>query len=219
MIGNVFFYNGRNKVGNIVTYIRAGKMISRAYVARIRNPKTAAQVLQRAKFKLLSGLAKSLASALSLGFYGTADALVSARNVFIKKNTGIVGGEDPDDLSVGYDEMVVADGAGVAVTFGTPDFSSPSTVKVGWTNPFATVPGASDDDKVYVVVYCPGVGYSVVSEVGVRNGGGTPAEISIPAYMQGQRVHVYGFVVGSMTNYGYERVPSHSSYVGFGTIS
>ena len=219
MKGNVFFYNGRNKVGNIVNYIRAGQMISRAYVAKIRNPKTPEQVLARARFTELTKLAKGLAPALSIGFYGTADALVSGRNVFIKKNYRIISGDDPDDLSVGYDEMVVADGGGVNVEFGAADFASPLKVKVSWSNPFAAVPSANSDDKVYIVVYCPGVGYSVMKEAGTRNSGGDPVEVDIPSFMQGQKVHVYGFVVGSKNNTGFENVPSKSNYIGFGIIS
>lgn len=48
--GNMFIGNGRGKVGNLVVSTRAGEQITRAYQPSVANPKSFAQMLQRAKF-------------------------------------------------------------------------------------------------------------------------------------------------------------------------
>lgn len=48
--GNMFIGNGRGKVGNLVVSTRAGEQITRVYQPRVANPKSFAQMLQRAKF-------------------------------------------------------------------------------------------------------------------------------------------------------------------------
>lgn len=48
--GNMFIGNGSGKVGNLVVATRAGEQITRVYQPRVSNPKSYAQMLQRAKF-------------------------------------------------------------------------------------------------------------------------------------------------------------------------
>ena len=48
--GNMFIGNGRGKVGNLVVSTRAGEQITRVYQPQVANPKSYAQMLQRAKF-------------------------------------------------------------------------------------------------------------------------------------------------------------------------
>lgn len=48
--GNMFIGNGRGKVGNLVVSTRAGEQITRAYQPNVANPKSYAQMLQRARF-------------------------------------------------------------------------------------------------------------------------------------------------------------------------
>ena len=48
--GNMFIGNGSGKVGNLVVATRAGDQITRVYQPRVANPKSYAQMLQRAKF-------------------------------------------------------------------------------------------------------------------------------------------------------------------------
>ena len=48
--GNMFIGNGSGKVGNLVVATRAGEQITRVYQPRVANPKSYAQMLQRAKF-------------------------------------------------------------------------------------------------------------------------------------------------------------------------
>lgn len=48
--GNMFIGNGSGKVGNLVVATRAGEQITRVYQPRVANPKSFAQMMQRAKF-------------------------------------------------------------------------------------------------------------------------------------------------------------------------
>lgn len=77
---------GSGKMGSSVFAISGGEQIVRQYNPQVSNPSTEAQVIQRAKLKLISQLAAALAPAL--GF--TKQGLVSARNQFVSKNIGSV---------------------------------------------------------------------------------------------------------------------------------
>lgn len=48
--GNMFVSSAKGRVGNLVLYTRKGAQITRAYQGDVKNPKTNAQMLQRAKF-------------------------------------------------------------------------------------------------------------------------------------------------------------------------
>ena len=72
------------KVGGLVYATSGGETIIREYNPNVANPSTTAQVDQRARMKLMSQLAASVAPALAMQKSG----LVSARNKFTKINFG-----------------------------------------------------------------------------------------------------------------------------------
>ena len=79
------FYGGyvkSGKLGSSVFAISKGVTVERQYQPIVNNPQTKAQVQQRAKFKLLSGLASVVAPFACLFTEG----LQTQANVFIKKN-------------------------------------------------------------------------------------------------------------------------------------
>lgn len=79
---NGIFGKGSGKMGSAVFAINGGEQIVREHNPRISNPKTQAQIEQRAKFKLLAQIAADLAPALFFKKKG----LVSARNQFVSAN-------------------------------------------------------------------------------------------------------------------------------------
>lgn len=81
---NGVFGKGTGKVGNSVWAVSGGVQIVRPYNPNVSNPNTDAQVEQRAKLKLMSQIAASLAPAIAFKKKG----LVSARNQFISANIG-----------------------------------------------------------------------------------------------------------------------------------
>ena len=76
---------GTGKLGNAVFAVSGGEQIMREYNPNVSNPNTEAQVVQRAKLKLMSQLGAALAPALGFKKMG----LVSARNQFVSKNIGL----------------------------------------------------------------------------------------------------------------------------------
>lgn len=75
---------GTGKLGSSVFAISGGEQIMREYNPEVSNPNTEAQVAQRAKLKLMSQLAASMAGQIAF----RKDGLVSARNKFIQANIG-----------------------------------------------------------------------------------------------------------------------------------
>lgn len=76
------YLSGSGKLGNMVCSQTGGETIARDYRATISNPNTTEQVGQRARFKLMSQVAASMASVIVIPKKG----LVSSRNQFVKKN-------------------------------------------------------------------------------------------------------------------------------------
>ena len=72
------------KIGSIVFSTSGGQTIAREYNPHVANPSTSAQVDQRARMKLMSQIAASVAPSLAMQKSG----LVSARNKFTKINFG-----------------------------------------------------------------------------------------------------------------------------------
>lgn len=83
---NGLFGKGSGKLGSSVFAISGGEQVVREYNPVVSNPSTAAQVEQRAKFKLLSQLAASMAMAIAF----VKNGLVSARNQFVSANYALV---------------------------------------------------------------------------------------------------------------------------------
>lgn len=73
---------GSGKIGNLILASTAGETIARQYQPNVSNPSSAAQVDQRASFKLMSQLAADLAPSIAIPKRG----LVSSRNAFVRKN-------------------------------------------------------------------------------------------------------------------------------------
>lgn len=76
------YLKGRGKLGNMVVSQVGGYSIARDYRAKIANPNTEEQVGQRARFKLLSQLAASMAPVIAIA----KDGLKSSRNQFVSRN-------------------------------------------------------------------------------------------------------------------------------------
>ena len=83
------FYGGyvkSGKLGSSVFAISKGVTVERQYQPIVNNPQTKAQIAQRAKFKLLSGLASVVSPFACL----LTEGLQTQANVFIKRNMNLV---------------------------------------------------------------------------------------------------------------------------------
>lgn len=85
---------GSGKLGSQVYASVAGEQIVRNYQPNVSNPNTSLQVNQRARLKLLSQLSAVFSPVLAYKKQG----LVSARNMFVKRNFGLSSGNDGEAM-------------------------------------------------------------------------------------------------------------------------
>lgn len=101
---------GTGRVGSMVYAVRKGEQIVRQYNPNVANPNTRPQVVQRAKFKLLSQLVAAIGN-IGL-FYDNIPAGRSMRNEFTRRNmaaVNVVG--DSEVATVNVAELVLTSGA------------------------------------------------------------------------------------------------------------
>lgn len=211
MKGNIQFYHGRGKLGNSVGYTLYGQQMFRAYVGKgeVSNPKSEAQVLQRAKIKLLTELSIRFRGAARLGFSDEArNRGCSAVNFFVHRNYPEVQGTSAESVSINPAKIVCAQGNVPGVVFSsTIGVTTPGVINLTITDINAEVEGASTEDLIYGVAYCPDAGACVLS-AGVHRTSDAVLTIRVPQSWSGLEVHVYGFVTNP------EKASSNSDYIG-----
>ena len=208
----------RNKIGTVVGQRwRAGQYTTRAYVKDVRNPRTHAQQLQRAKFSTLGKLASAFQVVCEMGFRPLLSSKpTTAIGEFVSRNKGAVHANTVDSVTIDYADLVVAAGGLVNVRFGTPQFDTPLQVDVSFTDNMGSGVHTALTDLVYLYVYCPDAQCGILSDPVQRSEHSISA--NVPAYWNGMKVHVYGFTVGSDTNRKYNGRVSDSTYIGTGNI-
>ena len=106
---------GSGKLGSTVYSQSGGECIAREYRSTIKNPNTELQVNQRSKLALMSQLSAAMAPVIAIPRLG----LKSSRNLFIKKNAGIVSANQ-GTAQVSYENLQITNGStalpGVSVT-------------------------------------------------------------------------------------------------------
>lgn len=212
--------NQYGKIGPVVARKFRGKNVYSKYQPNVNNPRTNAQMIQRARFKALSELAHRFACGARVGFVAAAKGSDrSPRNLFQHLNFSCITATNPQALIVDYTTIKVAKGSLSEVGFGAPGFDTPSKVEVDWEN--ISVPCQTTiNDKVYIVIHCPDAKATIVSEPVARTAG--TVSVAVPVNWNGMKVHVYGFVRNdgpANTEFG---IPagecSESTYIGFGNI-
>jgi hypothetical protein len=198
------------KVGTVVGSFWKGKAVMRAYKKQVHDKGSKAQVMQRMRFATLGNLASSFLEALRLGMHGTAQKMrITECDLFVKRNMGNVIVTWPDTVEVDYSSLLVSEGKLAEVHFGSPQFDEPLTVEVGFTAN-GDAPGASADDDIYLLVYCPDDGRGLLSAPVKRNA--ESVRVTVPGYWSGAKVQLWGFCVNQ------DGVASKSCYVGSGNI-
>lgn len=201
----------RNKLGNAVGRKWRTLDVLAVYNGRPRNPRTIAQQTQRAKFGFIATIARGFAAAVEMGYKPLCDGTpVPQRSMFIKKNIDLVDASILDAPTMPYAEIVCAEGGLPNASFGTVDVSSPLAVEVALTDT-SSIPGANGTDKVFIYVFNPTWKAGIIS--GAKQREDASIVVNVPAVWNGERVHVYGFVVNADNSQ-----VSNSIYVGTGTI-
>lgn len=97
--------HGRGKLGAAVFSSTNGQQIVRQYQPNVKNPNTVAQTMQRARFKLMTQIASSMAPVIAIPKSGA----VSSRNMFVKKNMPLVIGTE-DGAQLVYENLQLTSG-------------------------------------------------------------------------------------------------------------
>ena len=201
------------KVGTVVGYKVRGKKVMRAYVDKVKNPRTKKQLDVRLRFKTLVELATGFLSATRIGLDRVAASLRNTvSNTFMCINQGSVHATD-GVAEVEYGSLQCSLGPLPQVGFSAASFDEPLQVSVAFS-PNSDTPGADADDDVYLFVYEPVSGQGLLSAPVKRST--ASVDMHLPSTWSGLTVHVYGFAVGGGRDNANQR--SLSAYIGTGNV-
>lgn len=215
MKGNIIFLKGRNKAGNLVFYTKGGIQMARGIAETVNNPRTPAQVAQRARFGAIVAMSKGFGITLKKSLAPQDDARVSARNWFYKLNKNLTMTITSGVVSnISYSDVKISTGDVVNCAWATPDFETSYHIKVqiDAANDDPTFSPATDDCNI--IAYCPALQQALIGSV--KRVTGQKVDITTPRYWQGQQVYLYSFC---SRGGDYPTVCSDSEYVGSGEVA
>ena len=96
---------GSGKLGAAVFSSTNGQQVVRQYQPNVKNPNTVAQTMQRARFKLMTQIASSMAPVIAIPKSGA----VTSRNMFVRKNMPLVIGTE-DGAQLVYENLQLTSG-------------------------------------------------------------------------------------------------------------
>lgn len=176
------------KVGTVIGACWNGIDYMRGLAASITNPRTPAQLEQRAKFSLIITFLRSLTAFLRIGFKSAAQKM-SAFNAAMAYNVkNAITGIYPA-LAIDYTKIVVSRGnlAGVL----NPGLVSNVAGKVDFTwDDNSYEPNAMDDDQIFLVVHEPISGRSATLVGGATRQAGSDS-ITLPDVFSGFQVECW----------------------------
>ena len=216
------------KLGPAVGFMWKGRNVYRAYNPFARNPRTEKQLLQRARFALITKLARALSPAVNLGFsYLGKSERLPERSLFIKNNLHNVSGTTPENVSLSLDNTLsLSQGPVALVNFGNPSFDSAShliSVPVSDNAIGCALP--SDEVLVFATngidVTLNDVD-SLILLKGSANRSDNNVQLSVPASLTGT-LSLYGIVrttvqeatyIEDYAGYVYPDMASQTAYIG-----
>ena len=197
-------FNG--KVGTVIGASWKGITYMRGIAASISNPKTEAQLDQRARFATTLQFVKPLISFLRIGFKNQAVKMSAYNAAFSYNIKNALSGAYPDYL-IDYPSALVSMGTLPGAL--NPAIASTVTGEVNftWENN-STDSNAADSDKALLVVYNPSKKRSV-NVVGGNSRASGSQIVTVPASFTGDEVQCYvGFQNANQS------VVSNSEYAG-----
>lgn len=172
---------------------------------------------QIARMTALGNLSNVLYPAYELGMRKFAKRRqMSVNNLFVKESAPAITVDNSLHVTADYSKIIVAKGHLPQVLFAAADFSTPQTVKIVFGSA-AGVEGASDDDKVYAVVFCPVAAGLVISRPVTRDAGSLV--VTLPDDWNGLEVKVWGFAIGVQPLERNDGESSESTFLGSGTVN
>lgn len=182
-----------NKVGSVVGYKFRGEQVYRGYQKKVANPRTTAQMLNRARFGSLSSFLREVSVPINWGYEKVAKGTKwSPRNFAYRTNYPVVfpGSTDEVDLT----RVIMSKGNLLNPQLGEADFSTARNVRIPITSsPYAAATNALID--FVIVVYAPELKEVVVGTSNLATDvQGLSANVSVPASFTGQTVLVWAFI-------------------------
>lgn len=226
------------KVGNVVGFFWKGEAIMRSLAGNPTNPRTEAQLEQRARFTVAGSLLSSIyatASSLFTDSYSRSSVGKSTtkvnklmRNILNSLQSSAVPATSADDWQVDFAALNISepryDGGGtIPVTGLNASYVSGTTsIDLTWNDNSSTQPGAASTDIVQIVAFPStrdnATGKYIPLGVAMNDGDFTRRDqagsITVPATWAGQTAEVYVIVHSADDSNRTESV-----YVGSVTIS
>lgn len=180
-----------------VGYIdKQGRVQMRSKPEKFSDANTKKQKEVRTRFLAITSLAKAFSkTALGLSIVAKQKKL-TWRNMFVKVNYGATEATGDNDMMTAQTDFTlleVSRGDNPEVSWGSPNFNDPLTVKVTFTSN-RDLPGADSDDLVYLLVYNPADNRTIISNPAFR--GDETISVEVPNSWNGETVHVWGFSQG-----------------------
>lgn len=217
----------RGKIGKVVGRVVEGEQIYSSRPGPRGSAGTLKQKSHRAKFSAIAKTGRAMKGAIKIGLGYTAASkhLQSPFNIYVKRNIEHVNYNAETGVATPvYADIILSEGIVPYVTFGTPSFAESHQVTVSFTGN-TDWPGAFEEDKVYVIAYCPDL---VQSAMAIVTRSTETVTIQLPSNWEGKTIHLWGFALTSVTEkrelpeYGMEidcGECSLTTYIGSGTVS
>lgn len=182
-----------------VGYIdQQGRVQMRSKAEKFTDANTKKQQAVRTRFLAITSLAKAFSkTALGLSIVAKQKKL-TWRNMFTKVNYGATEatiGNDSVTADTDFTLLEVSRGDNPEVSWGSPNFDDPLTVKATFSKN-TDLPGADDKDLVYLLVYNPADNRTIISDPVTRDVNGSTVSVTVPNSWNGETVHVWGFSQG-----------------------
>jgi hypothetical protein len=188
------------KVGTVVGSKWKGIFTMRIYVPKIADPKTPAQLEQRAKFSLMNGFLKPLTSFLRIGFKSLAIKKTAYNAAMSYNLENAITGVYPA-YTVDYTKAMVSSGQLPGALNPAATSTVAAEVEYTWDDNSWDA-GADASDKAMLVVYNPERKLSVSFVGGNARDNGTQI-LTLPAIFSGDEVKCYisfGNAAGSVVS-------------------
>ncbi|MBP3762402.1 MAG: hypothetical protein J6I49_00815 [Bacteroidales bacterium] len=185
----------RGRVGTVVGYWRKGRWCIRARAVAFRDARSAAQLVQRSRFKAMIGLASRMGAAVQRGLTQASDEHgLTEGNLFMRINNQCFT-HTAEGVRVDYRALRLALGRLPNVAFGAPQVDG-ARVELPFDKQ-KQLHGARNEDVVHVYAYVPALGEGrFVAAVPRR---AKRAAFLLPDEYLGLEVHLYGFAERSET--------------------
>lgn len=208
----------RGKVGDVVFRKFRQMNVDSAYQPAPANPRTTAQMIQRAIFGEMSRMAHATAQGINIGLSWKAKGTnLSPRNWFVRLNKEHFTSTNPATVQVSYADLLFSTGDRIEVNFGALGLDNPLEVGLTWSIEATAV---DTDAELYFVIYAPDAKEGIVSEAAKLSE--RSKTVTVPSHWNALQVYVYAVEVAVADHPEQNIVKGQTyetDYVGQGLIS